>query len=198
MSPPSARYGARLPLRACCAAVMALLLAGCTQMPVMPTVTDELPPLVVGLPSLAGAQSGQTLTATFGDSEITLICGQSISDAGWRSVCVNPLGLRVFTLAIGRDGSATTERGAGVPQAIDARRVLADVQLASWPLAALEAAYAGSGWRVQAVGGDMRRLWLDGHLAAEVHYASAQGAAGLHWLVNLKQSYTLMIRPDVQ
>lgn len=193
--PPSARHGARLLLPAwCCAA----LLAGCAQRPLAPAVEDELPPLAAGLPSLTSVQRGQTLTAAFGDSEVTLSCGQSVSDAGWRSVCVNSLGLRVFTLAIGRDGSVTAERGAGVPAALDARRVLADVQLASWPLAALEAAYAGSRWRVQAVGSDGRRLWRDGRLAAEVHYASAQAADGLHWLVNLQQSYTLMIRPDAQ
>jgi hypothetical protein len=141
--------------------------------------------------------STQTLEIAFADRSERLQCALSGEATRWRSVCINALGLRVFTLALTADGQVTAERGAGVPAVLDAHRVLADVQLATWPLAALQAAYAGSRWRVAAVGTDTRRQYLDDRLVAEVHYAG-DGAQGRHWLVNLRQGYTLGVRPEAQ
>lgn len=167
------------------------LLCGCALVPA--ASAPELPPLAG--PATFALPAAQTLEIAFGNREERLQCALVNAAGSFQSICVNPLGLRVFTLGLGRDGTVTAERGPGVPEALDARRVLADVQLAAWPLTALEAAYAGSRWRVTQASPDTRRQWLDDELVAEVHYAGADARAR-HWLVNLRQRYTLGIRPE--
>lgn len=176
-------------------ALMTLCLSACVQLPVAPVVGTALPPLAPGVPSVSG-QISQTLSAVFGERELTLACGFSVTATDWHTVCVNPLGLRVFTLGMTADGSVTAERGAGVPEQLDARRVLADIQLAYWPLAALQSAYSGSGWRVTEPAPDTRRLWLDQRVVAEVHYAGSSPWNGRLWLVNLRDGYALAIHSD--
>ncbi len=188
-------HGPAAALRAAGAAALALLLAACAQLPATPPATQALPPLARGLPPVPG-QISQTLSAVFGEREATLACGLSVTEGGWNTVCVNPLGLRVFTLGVAADGSVTAERGAAVPLQLDPRRVLADVQLAYWPLAALQAAYLGTGWRVTEPEPDTRRLWLDERVVAEVHYAGSSPWNGRLWLVNLRDGYALGIRSE--
>lgn len=176
-------------------ALLALCLSACAQLPVIPAVSAALPPLAQGLPAVSG-QISQTLSAVFGERELTLACGFSVTAIDWHTVCVNPLGLRVFTLGVAADGSVTAERGAGVPEQLDAHRVLADIQLAYWPLSALQTAYSGSGWRVTEPAPDTRRLWLDQRVVAEVHYAAASPWNGRLWLVNLRNGYALGIHSE--
>lgn len=175
--------------------LMALCLGACAQLPMAAATSTPLPPLAQGLPAVSG-QISQTLSAVFGDRELTLACGFSVTATDWHTVCVNPLGLRVFTLGMTADGSVTAERGAGVPEPLDARRVLADIQLAYWPLSALQAAYSGSAWRVTEPAPDTRRLWLDQRVVAEVHYAGASPWNGRLWLVNLRDGYALGIHSE--
>ena len=167
------------------------LLCGCAHAPTAAGL--ELPPLAG--PAAFALPAVQTLEIALGSREERLQCALVNAEQGFQSICVNPLGMRVFTLGLGHDGTVTAERGPGVPEALDARRVLADVQLAGWPLAALEAAYAGSRWRVTQPTPDTRRQWLDDELVSEVHYAGTDARAR-HWLVNLRQRYTLGIRPE--
>lgn len=175
--------------------LLALCLGACAQRPVEPAAGTALPPLAQGLPSASG-QISQTLSAVFGERELTLACGFSVTATDWHTVCVNPLGLRVFTLGMEADGRITAERGAGVPVQLDARRVLADIQLAYWPLPALQAAYRGSGWQVTEPAPDTRRLWLDQRVVAEVHYAGSSPWNGRLWLVNLRDGYALGIHSE--
>lgn len=176
----------------------ALLLASCATAPEPVSApaqsTELLPPLASGLPNVS-SQISQTLSAVFGERELTLSCGFS-ADAvtGWRTVCVNPLGLRVFTLGAAANGTLTAERGPGVPEQLDPARIAADVQLAYWPLSALEAAYANTRWRVTQPAPDTRRLWLDQRVVAEVHYADVNPWNGRLWLVNLRYGYVLAIQ----
>ena len=172
----------------------ALPLLACAHAPARTTTVLPVPPL--SLAAAPALPATQTLDIAFGSREDTLQCALASEASGWQSVCVNALGLRVFTLAVSATGAITAERGPGVPEALDARRVLADVQLAHWPLAALEAAYAGSPWQVTEASADTRRQWLDGELVSEVHYAG-EGAKARHWLVNLRQGYSLGITPGV-
>lgn len=179
-------------------AACAVLLAGCAGVPQQVAVSapsaEVLPPLAKGLPALSG-QVSQTLSAVFGERELTLSCGFSAEAAsGWRTVCVNPLGLRVFTLGMAADGTLTAERGQGVPEQLDPARIAADVQLAYWPLPALEAAYANTRWRVTQPAPDTRRLWLDQRVVAEVHYGDTNPWNGRLWLVNLRSGYVLAIQ----
>lgn len=181
-------------------AACALWLTGCAVAPQQAATPepDALPPLARSLPAFAG-QVSQTLAAVFGERELTLSCGFSAGEqTGWRTVCVNPLGLRVFTLGVAGDGALTAERGPGVPEQLDPARIAADVQLAYWPLAALETAYANSRWRVTQPAPDTRRLWLDRRVVAEVHYGDVNPWNGRLWLVNLRYGYVLAIQsaPD--
>lgn len=176
----------------------ALLLSSCAAQrspPLAASGADELPPIASDLPPLP-AQAMQTLHAAFAEREESLQCGIGTANGGWRAVCVNPLGMRLLSLGVAADGQVTAERGLGVPEQLDPRRILADVQLAYWPLASLSAAYAGSPWRVSEPLSGTRRLWRDGRLAAEIHYADKDPWNGRLWLVNLRYGYTLAIRTE--
>lgn len=169
----------------------ALSLAACAQAP-MRAEGLPLPPLAAF--AVLEVPAAQALEIAFGSREESLQCALASDAKRWQSICVNPLGFRVFTLGLDAAGNITAERGPGVPEALDPRRVLADVQLAAWPLPALEAAYSDSGWQVTQAAPDTRRQWFEGALVAEVHYAGA-GPKGRHWLVNLQQGYSLGIAP---
>lgn len=169
----------------------ALLLAACAHQPPA-SAPPSLPPLAKGTPALP-ASASQTLYAAFGSTEAALSCGLKSGAGAWRAVCVNALGLRVLTLGVDAAGVVTAERGLGVPEALSPERVLADVQLALWPLADLQAAYAGSDWQVDEPVPSTRRLRLQNRLMAEVHYTSGAPWAGQLWLSNLALGYSLAL-----
>lgn len=172
-----------------------LLLAACVApapMPQPPPPATELPPIATSSASLP-ASASQTLYAAFGDREAALSCGLKSVDGGWRAVCVNALGLRVLTLGVDAAGQLTAERGKGVPEALDPRRVLADVQLCLWPLASLQQGYGDSGWTVDEPIAGTRRQRYAGRLVAEVHYAPGAPWSGQLWLANLAKGYTLSL-----
>lgn len=172
-----------------------LLSAGCALRPAAVAVAEQALPLALDQPRLP-ANSSQTLLAAFGDRAVQMQCTLSISAADWRTVCINALGLRLLSLGVSADGQISAERGPGVPEQLDPRRILADVQLAFWPLASLQAAYAGSAWQVSQPADDTRRLLRDGRLVAEVHYANPDPWNGRLWLVNLRYDYSLAIRSE--
>lgn len=177
------------------ACLLAALLSACAQLPTAPPPAadpTDFPPLAATTSSLP-ATATQTLYAAFGEREAALSCGLKSGAGTWRAVCVNALGLRVLTMGVDASGRLTAERGAGVPEALDPRRVLADVQLCLWPLASLQAAYAGSGWQVEEPIPATRRLRRDGRLVAEVHYGPGAPWAGQLWLANFAKSYTLAL-----
>lgn len=174
-----------------------LLSAGCALRPaaVAVAVPDQAMPLALDQPR-PPADSSQTLLAAFGDRAVQMQCTLSVGAADWRTVCINALGLRLLSLGVSADGQISAERGPGVPEQLDPRRILADVQLAFWPLASLQAAYAGSAWQISQPADDTRRLLRDGRLVAEVHYASPDPWNGRLWLVNLRYDYSLAIRSE--
>lgn len=185
----------RRPALAAC--LMLPLLSGCASLRLLDERAGPGTPIapIAAPTSQLPASASQTLHAAFGRQSISLSCGLQSAAGSWRAVCVNALGLRVLTLGQSSDGQLTAERGEGVPEALDPKRVLADLQLALWPQAALEAAYQGSDWSIEQPSPETRRLRHQQRLVAEVHYASPSPDTkpwdGPLWLANLAIGYTL-------
>jgi hypothetical protein len=185
----------------------ALLLVACTHAPreaATPATTTAPPtlepaPAPVPPPSafappgaLSPRSASQVVHAAFGARVATLRTAVQLDAAGLKLVGVTASGMRVFTAAW--DGErVTAERGPFVPKEVSPERVLADIQLALWPLESLQRAYAGSGRSVAEPFPGVRRLTRDGALVAEVHYASADPWNGRLWVVSFEYGYSLTI-----
>ena len=127
----------------------------------------------------------------YGDRAATLRTALEVNAAGVKLVGVTATGQRLFTASY--DGHAVTaERGAFVPTDIQPERVLADMQLALWPLPALQQALGGT-YDVAEPFGGVRRLRRDGRLVAEVHYAGDDPWSGRLWLVSFEHGYSLTV-----
>ena len=83
-----------------------------------------------------------------------------------------------------------------LPRAVDAERVLRDVQLAYWPLASVRAALA-EGWSVED-GEGWRELRFDGRTQARIDYAGLPRWQGRADLDNRAEGYRLAIESTVQ
>lgn len=157
-----------------------------------------------GWPPLAPATLGdartanQVLRVAHGEREMTLNCVVAVDAKQLTIVGMTALGLRAFTIRY--DGvRVSAEAQPGVPQSMPPERLLNDVQLAYWPLAALQKALANSPWDVSEAAPGTRRLKRDGRIVAEVHYASGAERAWQSrvWLVNLEFGYTLNIESQL-
>ena len=92
--------------------------------------------------------------------------------------------------------SAPKERRS-FPTSLDPERVLADMQLALWPLPAVQAAFRERGPRGhRAVRRRAPRCRRGDALIAEVHYAGADPWNGRLWFVNFEFDYSLTIDTD--
>ena len=112
--------------------------------------------------------------------------------AGLKIVGVSATGQRLFTASW--DGkNVTADRSPFVPKDLAPERVLADMQLALWPLESVRAALRDSGQEVTEPFPGVRRLRRGDRLIAEVHYAGADAWNGRLWFVNLEFGYALTI-----
>jgi hypothetical protein len=147
--------------------------------------------------SLGTARSAtQRLRAAYGDQEMTLDCVVEVTAERITVVGLLPTGPRVFTVTYdGREVSA--QFGALVPAAlaaaVQAQRLLTDLQLALWPAPALERSLRGTAWSLILPDVHTRQLHYAGRLIAEVHYATEDAWNGRSWLVNLAQGYSLAV-----
>lgn len=172
------------------ALALTLALAGCAVIPAH-TASTAFPVLA---PSTLGAahSARQLLHAAFGEHDLAFQCVIDARPDAFTVVGLDALGQRWFSLH--HDGRALEARlGPQAPQQLDPRRVLADLQLALWPLSALQQALAGSAWQVSEPAPATRRLRRDGRLVAEVHYAGTDPWQGLLWLSNFETGYTLSV-----
>jgi hypothetical protein len=165
-------------------------------------------PLPPGLPLLAPAALGapraasQTLNVAFGKQELDLQTAVQANSQALTLIALGPLGQRAFTLVYdGRmvKSDITPEAAAALPKQFPPERVLADLQLALWPLAAWQARLAGGDWQLSEPQPGLRRLRWRGQLVAEVH-SDMPGDPwnGQLWLSNLAYGYTLTIRSQTQ
>jgi len=92
------------------------------------------------------------------------------------------------------DGRAIdAQKSPFVPDKLDPERVLADMQLALWPLPAVQAAFRERGLTVTEPFAGLRRLTRGDALLAEVHYATGDPWSGRLWFVNFEFDYSLTI-----
>ena len=173
----------------------ALLVGACATHPPTP---PRAPSTAQDWPSLAPVTLGhsvqvrQILHAAFQTHTVDLQCVVTVDSDRMTVIGLNTLGLRAFKVTY--DGARIDEqRAPQVPAFVAGARLIEDIQLAFWPLPALQAALAPAGWTVTEPFAGTRRLLRDDALIAEVHYAGAEPWSGRVWLVNFRDRYSLAI-----
>jgi hypothetical protein len=172
------------------AAALVLLSACASQQTVQraPEIFPVLPPATLG----AERSVQQVLSVSFRDQEATLSVVLNVTPTHLQAVGLNAVGVRLFT--IDYDGEhLKTERLPGLPEAIDAQRMLADLQLALWPLIALQAATQNTTFAIGEPIAGTRRVKRAGQLYEEVHYAGADPWSGRLWLSNYEFGYSIAV-----
>ena len=173
----------------------ALALAACAGQPRQADEEAERPPLLPPSSLAAPHQAQQILRAAFGEHEATLRSVVRTSPQHIEMIMLTALGQRA--MSIDWDGAAwKVDTAPMVPSALRAESLVADMELALWPLATLQAAYKPAGWEVSEPGGGVRRLRHHGRLIAEVHYADADPWHGRYWISNFRYGYALSVQAD--
>jgi hypothetical protein len=184
-------------------ALFVLLLAACAHTPPparapapapgSASASTELPRFSFApLGALTPRNASQVIHAAYGSRVATLRTAVQIDASGLTVVGVTATGMRLFTASF--DGErVSAERSPFVPKEVSPERVLADMQLALWPLASLQGAYADSGQIVSEPNPGVRRVVRGDRLVAEVHYASDDPWNGRLWFVNFEFGYSLTI-----
>jgi hypothetical protein len=170
------------------------LAAGCTHTPPAPVV--PAPPADVSRLAPPGAltprSASQVIHAAYGARDVTLRTAIQIDAAGLVVVGVSATGQRLFTASW--DGkNVKADRSAFVPKDLAPERVLADMQLALWPLESVRASLRGSGQEVTEPFPGVRRLRRGDRMIAETHYAGPDPWNGRLWFVNFEFGYSLTI-----
>ena len=169
---------------------LALALAGCASAPGGERPPPAVPPILDGA-ALGSRAASQVVRAAFQDRELTLQCAVQVDGRAVTVVGVDAVGRRVFT--IGYDGTrATAESDPMIPEGFSPEYLLADVELALWPLAALQAGYAGTEWSVREPYAGARRLYRRDRLVAEVHYTGDPWVTR-YWVSNVERGYVLAV-----
>lgn len=176
----------------------AVLLAGALLAPGCALLGGGAPPAPFALlpPASYGGtvRAEQILTLSRAGSSTTLQAFVDLTPAKISVVGATALGQRA--LALGYDGATLKDEGPGGDAARN-EQVLRDLELMTWPLAALEQALAGTPWRVTEPRAGTRQLWRGETLAVEIHYSGASPWEGRSWLVNLDARYTLALDSKV-
>jgi hypothetical protein len=179
-------------LRIALSILLALTLGACASISGRPTPGATLPLLP---PASLGAThvAQQVLHVAFGAQDATINVVLTVSPQQLQVIGLNAVGMRLFTLEY--DGATLkAERAPGLPEQVDPARILADLQLAYWPLPALQAAAQGSDWQITEPYAGTRRLRRGGRLIAEVHYADRTPWEGRVWLANYEVGYSLAVQ----
>jgi hypothetical protein len=146
--------------------------------------------------ALSARSASQVIHAVYGARSMTLSTAIQLDAASLKVVGVTATGQRLFTARW--DGTAVSaQKSAFVPDNVDPERVLADVQLALWPLPAVQEAFGEAGLEVTEPFAGVRRLRRGDALIAEVHYAGADPWNGRLWFVNFEFDYSLTIDTTV-
>jgi hypothetical protein len=142
--------------------------------------------------ALTPRSASQVIHAAYGARTMILRTAIQLDASGLKVVGVTATGQRLFTASW--DGTTiSADKSRFVPEDLDPQRVLADVQLALWPLAAVQQAFAAGGFDVSEPFPGVRRLRRGDKLLAEVHYTGTDPWAGRLWFVNFEFDYSLTI-----
>ena len=176
------------------AVTLLALLAACANGPTRDTAPQDALPLLTPASAGNAVQVQQLLHAAYKHDESTLQCVVSNDLRTLSLVCLTAMGQRVFTLDW--DGAQLkATRAPFAPSSIDPQRIVSDLQLAYWPLAALQDAWRASGAEVSEPRPGLRRLTRGGQLVAEVHQGQAADNEGdwpaRLWLANFAYGYSL-------
>jgi hypothetical protein len=172
------------------APLLAILLCACSALGVRHAPPS--PPLLA--PSSLGRSIDalQIVRGAHGDQEMAFQCVVEVDAQQLTVIGLSAQGQRLFSLRY--DGEKLeAESTALAPTGLDPRRVLADLQLALWPIAALRQSFAGTPWKLGEPAPATRRLLRGGRLVAEVHYGGADPWQGPLWLSNFESGYSLSI-----
>ncbi|MFA5938397.1 MAG: DUF3261 domain-containing protein [Sinimarinibacterium sp.] len=171
--------------------IAAALLSACAAVPPASDANRSYLPILPPASLNAERSAEQVLHAAYGEREATLHCIVDVSAERLRVIGLTALGQRVFTLTQDASG-VRVERSPFAPGELQPQDILADIQLAYWPLATLQAVLPPD-TRLTEPRPGLRRLFRDKRLAAEVHYAAEDPWNGRLWLVNLERGYGLDI-----
>ena len=153
-----------------------------------PEIFPVLPPSTLG----AERSAQQVLSVSYRDQEATLSVVLNVTQTHLQAIGLNAVGVRLFT--IDYDGAQLkTEKLPGLPAQIDAQRMLADLQLALWPLTALQAATNNTTYSIGEPVAGTRRVKRSGKLYEEVHYSGADPWSGKLWLSNYEFGYSIAV-----
>lgn len=169
----------------------AALLSACAAVPPAPEAGRSYLPILPPSSLNAARSAEQVLHAAYGEREATLYCILDVSAERLRVIGLTALGQRVFTLEQDALG-VRVERSPFAPGELQPQDILADIQLAYWPLATLQAVLPPE-TRLTEPRVGLRRLFRGKRLVAEVHYAADDPWNGRLWLVNLERGYSLDI-----
>jgi len=186
-------------MRFACLMGAALLLAACQSAPPAPVLHPGSPAVpdathpALAPPDAVGTRSAtQVIHAAYGTHSVVLRTALETAPGKLEVVGVTATGQRVFTAHY--DGKTIDARKSPfVPDKLDPERVLADMQLALWPLPAVQAAFRERGLTVTEPFAGVRRMTRGDALLAEVHYATADPWSGRLWFVNFEFDYSLTI-----
>jgi hypothetical protein len=179
---------------------IALMLAGCVHAPVQPRL--QMPALALSPASLGARLSlAQRLTVQeLPDTAAEEVPQERSLEA---QLEVEPAELRLAAFAMNQrvlllrwDGhNLDVKRHPMLPAAVDASRVLRDIQLVYWPLASVQAALPAD-WTVEEVG-VQRLLKHDGEIEVQIAYAGAPRWRGRAELDNRLEHYRLSIDSSI-
>jgi hypothetical protein len=173
---------------------LALALAGCGARTVRVDEPASWP--LVAPNTIAPRAVSQVVRAAYGRESVTLQSALTLTATELSLVGLTATGQRAFTVRY--DGNVVdVQRAVFVPNNIDPQRVLADVQLALWPLDVLRAAWRRAGLDVTEPFAGTRRVMRSDRLVAEVHYASNDPWSGRFWLVNFELGYSISIENEL-
>ena len=172
--------------------VLLAMLSACVSAP-----HSVVPNNAAGWPLLSPAsllqprQVTQVLRGDYAEHGFSLRSVVTVDAQQLTVIGLTAMGLRAFTLKY--DGEhLSEERAPQVPEALQARQLLNDLQLAFWPLSALQQSWQAAGGELSEPYPGTRRLQRAGVLLAEVHYASDPWN-GRVWLRHFDYPYSLYI-----
>lgn len=168
------------------------LLVACAGGKPRPTAPSTFVPALAAPGTATARTAEQIVHAAYGDRGLVFQCVVQLSAGNLRVIGLDARGQRLFT--IGWDGHTIEEtRAPFVPATLTADRLLADLQLVLWPIAAIAPFWESAGFGITEPYPGMRRVVHDGRIVEEVHYAGDDPWRGRSWLVNFAHGYSLTI-----